>query len=68
MPELPEVELTRRHVAPVVCGAVVDHTEVRHERMLRRQPPMNGGGRIMRASIRLRARAMASVPAIIIFR
>jgi len=39
MPELPEVELTRRHLEPVLSGAVVDDTEVRHERMVRRQPP-----------------------------
>ncbi len=42
MPELPEVELTRRHLAPILRGAVVEHAEVRHERMLRRQPPGPG--------------------------
>jgi formamidopyrimidine-DNA glycosylase len=42
MPELPEVELIRRHLAPIVCGAVVVRAEVKHERMVRRQPPGPG--------------------------
>jgi formamidopyrimidine-DNA glycosylase len=37
MPELPEVESTRRHLAPAVVGARVVHAEVRRERMVRRQ-------------------------------
>ncbi len=38
MPELPEVEITRRHLEPVVCGAVVGEVVVRRERALRLQP------------------------------
>ncbi len=37
MPELPEVEATRRHLAPVVVGSSIDSVEVRRERMVRRQ-------------------------------
>lgn len=37
MPELPEVETTRRHLAPVLVGAVVGRAEVRRDRMVRRQ-------------------------------
>lgn len=36
MPELPEVEATRRHLAPLLEGAVVDSVDVRRERMARR--------------------------------
>ena len=36
MPELPEVETTRRHLAPVVEGAVITAVEVRRDRMTRR--------------------------------
>jgi formamidopyrimidine-DNA glycosylase len=35
MPELPEVEATRRHLAPVVEGAVVVEAAVRRDRMVR---------------------------------
>jgi formamidopyrimidine-DNA glycosylase len=38
VPELPEVEITRRHLEPVVCGAVVCGVAVRRERALRLQP------------------------------
>ncbi len=38
MPELPEVESTRRHLAPVIEGHRIDRIEVGHPRMLRRQP------------------------------
>ena len=38
MPELPEVEATRRHLAPVVTGSVVERIEIRRDRMIRRQP------------------------------
>ena len=38
MPELPEVEITRRHLEPVLCGAVVARVDVRRERALRLQP------------------------------
>jgi formamidopyrimidine-DNA glycosylase len=38
MPELPEVEITRRHLEPVLCGAVVGEVAVRRERALRLQP------------------------------
>ena len=37
MPELPEVETTRRHLVPVLEGAVIREVEVRRERMTRRQ-------------------------------
>ena len=37
MPELPEVETTRRCVEPVLRGARVTEVEVRRERMVRRQ-------------------------------
>jgi formamidopyrimidine-DNA glycosylase len=36
MPELPEVETTRRHLAPVLVGAVIERVEVRRDRMTRR--------------------------------
>lgn len=36
MPELPEVESTRRHLAPVLEGAVIERVEVRRDRMARR--------------------------------
>lgn len=38
MPELPEVELTRRHLGPVLQGARISRVSVRGERVLRRQP------------------------------
>jgi formamidopyrimidine-DNA glycosylase len=38
MPELPEVEATRRHLAPVLEGATIASVEVRRPRMARRQP------------------------------
>ncbi len=37
MPELPEVETTRRHLEPVLVGARVERVEVRRHRMVRRQ-------------------------------
>lgn len=36
MPELPEVETTRRHLAPVLEGAVIEAVELRRDRMARR--------------------------------
>ncbi|HLE39685.1 MAG TPA: bifunctional DNA-formamidopyrimidine glycosylase/DNA-(apurinic or apyrimidinic site) lyase [Acidimicrobiia bacterium] len=36
MPELPEVEATRRYLAPVLEGAVIERVEVRRDRMTRR--------------------------------
>jgi len=36
MPELPEVETTRRHLEPTLKGAVVAGAEVRRDRMVRR--------------------------------
>lgn len=36
MPELPEVEATRRHLAPVLSGAVIADAVVRRARMVRR--------------------------------
>ncbi len=38
MPELPEVEATRRHLEPFLAGAVVARVLVRGDRVLRRQP------------------------------
>jgi formamidopyrimidine-DNA glycosylase len=38
MPELPEVESTRRHVAPALLGATIVDVVVARDRMLRRQP------------------------------
>jgi formamidopyrimidine-DNA glycosylase len=38
MPELPEVETTRRALAPVLEGDVIAAVAVRRERMIRRQP------------------------------
>lgn len=38
MPELPEVESTRRHLEPVLVGHGPDRIEVLRDRMLRRQP------------------------------
>lgn len=37
MPELPEVEATRRHLAPALAGATIEWVEVRRQRMARRQ-------------------------------
>jgi formamidopyrimidine-DNA glycosylase len=37
MPELPEVEATRRHIAPLLVEASVTRVEVRRDRMVRRQ-------------------------------
>jgi formamidopyrimidine-DNA glycosylase len=36
MPELPEVESTRRFLAPVIVGRKIDSAEVRRDRMVRR--------------------------------
>lgn len=38
MPELPEVELTRRHLEPAICGGRIDRVAVRRERVVRGQP------------------------------
>jgi formamidopyrimidine-DNA glycosylase len=46
MPELPEVEATRRHLEPVLSGAIIERFDVRRDRMLRRQPrPVDAGDR-----------------------
>lgn len=37
MPELPEVEATRRHLEPVLVGETVVEVDVRRDRMVRRQ-------------------------------
>ncbi len=37
MPELPEVEITRRHLEPVLVGAQIAAADVRRQRMVRRQ-------------------------------
>ena len=41
MPELPEVETTRRHLAPAVEGRTITRVEVRRPRMVRRQAGPN---------------------------
>jgi formamidopyrimidine-DNA glycosylase len=38
VPELPEVELTRRHLEPVLRGALIGRVAVRGARVIRRQP------------------------------
>ena len=38
MPELPEVESTRRHLEPVITRKRIGEVEVRRPRMIRRQP------------------------------
>ena len=48
MPELPEVETTRRHLAPVLAGATVQAADVRRERMVRRhERPGDFGDRLV---------------------
>lgn len=37
MPELPEVETTRRHLEPILVGARIGAVDVRRQRMVRRQ-------------------------------
>ena len=37
MPELPEVETTRRHLEPILVGARIADVDVRRDRMVRRQ-------------------------------
>lgn len=47
MPELPEVEATRRHLEPVLVGSRVVRVEVRRDRMVRRQErPTDFGDRL----------------------
>ena len=47
MPELPEVETTRRHLAAAMVGRRIDRVEVRHPRMVRRQArPSDFGDRL----------------------
>lgn len=47
MPELPEVETTRRHLAAAMAGRRIDRVEVRHPRMVRRQArPADFGDRL----------------------
>jgi formamidopyrimidine-DNA glycosylase len=38
MPELPEVEVTRRHLEPALTGALIERVVVRGKRVLRLQP------------------------------
>ncbi len=53
MPELPEVEATRRHLAPVLEGAVITCVDVRRDRMVRRQPrPADFGDRLVGRRVR----------------
>jgi formamidopyrimidine-DNA glycosylase len=52
MPELPEVETTRRSLAPVLEGATVDSVVVGRDRMLRRQAnPPDFGRRLVGQTI-----------------
>lgn len=47
MPELPEVESTRRYLEPVLVGARIAKVEVRRDRMVRRQEnPADFGARL----------------------
>ena len=47
MPELPEVETTRRHLAVAMVGRRIDRVVVRHPRMVRRQArPSDFGDRL----------------------
>jgi formamidopyrimidine-DNA glycosylase len=47
MPELPEVESTRRYLEPVLVGARISNVEVRRARMVRRQEnPADFGARL----------------------
>ncbi len=47
MPELPEVESTRRYLEPVLVGARIARVEVRRDRMVRRQEnPADFGARL----------------------
>ena len=47
MPELPEVESTRRYLEPVLVGARISNVEVRRDRMVRRQEnPADFGARL----------------------
>lgn len=53
MPELPEVETTRRSLAPVLEGQRIRHVAVGRDRMLRRQPnPRDFERRLIGAEIR----------------
>jgi len=52
MPELPEVETTRLHLEPALVGRRIVGVEVRHPRMVRRQPfPADFGGRMQGRTI-----------------
>ena len=52
MPELPEVETTRRSLAPVLEGQRIRSATVARDRMLRRQPnPRDFNGRLVGAEI-----------------
>ena len=47
MPELPEVESTRRYLEPVLVGARISNVDVRRDRMVRRQEnPADFGARL----------------------
>lgn len=52
MPELPEVETTRRSLAPVLEGATVSRVAVARDRMVRRQPnPQDFERRLIQARV-----------------
>ena len=55
MPELPEVETTRRFIAPVLGGATIERAEVRRDRTARRN------ARPVDVSERLRGRSIGDV-------
>ena len=53
MPELPEVEATRRHLEPIVTGRVIRAAEVRRERMVRRhEQPADFAARVTGRRVR----------------
>ena len=57
MPELPEVETTRRLLEPALAGRRIVHARVLHPRMLRRQPnPDDFAGRLEGRVVRSLAR------------
>lgn len=57
MPELPEVEATRRHLAPILEGSVITRAEVRRDRMTRRhERPGDFADRVRGRRVRALAR------------
>ena len=63
MPELPEVETTRRHLAPALTGRTIAEVEVRRPRMVRRQArPADFADRLTGRTVRA-FRSARQVPA-----